>query len=184
VTAISRAVAEDLARIEKLIGALEELDPAAREPARALLEVVLDLHGAGLKRVIELIDEAPGGALLLERMAADERVEALLLLHGLHPDDLQTRIHQVLERLHPHVGVHGLSLETVAVSEEAVRIRIHGDVRGKGAKLKGLREELETAVLEAAPEVARVEIDGLDDLNATFVPVSSLRKASAINEAP
>jgi hypothetical protein len=172
----SQAVEEDLARIQELIASLEALPESTREPARALLEVVLDLHAAGLKRLVEMVRESSEGETLLNRLAADDRVEGLLLLHGLHPNDLNTRVHQVLERLHPHVGVHDLRLEADTVSEAVIRIRVCGEVAGKGAKLNGLEEELKTAILEAAPEVGRVEITGLENMNATFVSVESLRQ--------
>jgi hypothetical protein len=42
-----------LRRVEALIAALDRIaDPAAREPARELLELVLELHTLGLARII------------------------------------------------------------------------------------------------------------------------------------
>ena len=168
------AFEQDLARVEALIGALEQLpDPAAREPARELLQVVLNLHAAGLEALLALVRETADGAALLARMTAEPRVRGLLLLHGLHPDDLPTRVRSALEGMCQRLAVHGLSAETTMIDEAAVRVKVSGDVVSKLAIARTLRRELEEAVLEAAPDIGEVSVDGLHDYDAVF------RRASA-----
>ena len=49
-----------LRRVEALIAGLDRIaDPAAREPARELLELVLELHTLGLARIIAIVAGAP-----------------------------------------------------------------------------------------------------------------------------
>jgi Fe-S cluster biogenesis protein NfuA len=98
----------------------------------------------------------------------DKQVQAMLLLHGLHPDDLETRVRRAVDRLRPHLGVHGLRLDVVEIVNGTVRLRLHG--RGAAATkaplLWTLPGEIEDAVLEAAPDLDKILIDGLDLLGA------------------
>jgi hypothetical protein len=72
----ARTIEAQQRRIEELIAALETLDdPNAREPAKELLQVVLDLHTNGLSRLMEIV--AGSGALdeaLIEALERDPQV--------------------------------------------------------------------------------------------------------------
>lgn len=73
------------ARIEALTEALEASpDVHARECAKELVHLVLEFHGSGLKRVVEILRDAPH--LVSERVAADPVIASLLALHDLLPD--------------------------------------------------------------------------------------------------
>jgi Fe-S cluster biogenesis protein NfuA len=152
-------------RIEELIRSLDEHpDPAARETARELLALVLDLHGIGLAKLMGIVTSANSGPAILARLLEEKQVEAMLLLHGLHPDDLETRVRRVADRLRPHLGVHGLRLEVVEIARGTVRLRVHGSGGSaiSAPVLWTLPGDIEDAVVEAAPDVERVVIDGLD----------------------
>jgi len=154
-----------LHRLEELIRALDaHPDPSAKETARELLAVVLDLHGIGLAKLMGIVTTADGGTAILARLVENEQVQAMLLLHGLHPDDLDTRVRQAVDRLRPHLGVHGLRLDVVEVASGTVRLRLHGSGAAtiKAPLLWTLPGEIEGAVVEAAPDVEKVLIDGLD----------------------
>lgn len=136
-----------LRRIEELADDLDRLaDAAAREHARELLERVLDLHGLGLARIITLIARAEGGADLLERLGQDEPVRAVLLLHGLHPEDLETRLRRAIAELRPAVVA-----ELTGLSHRQARLRVTGAD-------PALREAIEAALLEQAPDLEAIEI--------------------------
>jgi hypothetical protein len=114
-------------RLEELIRALDaHTNPAAKETARELLTLVLDLHGMGLAKLMGIATTAEGGTAILARLVDDEQVRAMLLLHGLHPDDLKTRVRRAVDRLRPHLGVHGLRLDVVEIASGTVRLRLHG----------------------------------------------------------
>jgi Fe-S cluster biogenesis protein NfuA len=140
-----------LGRVEALVRALEELpDTAAREAARALTRALLDLHAAGLKRVLDL-----AGADVAARLADDPHAGGLLLLHGLHPLPAADRVNRLLEHARPHFHSLGGDVELVAASEEVVRLRLRGNPAA-GRTLRAMAGEL---VIEAVPDVAAVEFE-------------------------
>lgn len=172
-----RDVDAALRQLEELIGRLDQLkDPAAREPARELVELILDLHGVALARLMSIVAGADGGATILARLAEDGQVRPLLLLHGLHPEDVETRVRRAAERLRPHLGVHGLRLEVVQIASGTARLRL---LPSEGATVKAsllwtLPMEIEGAIVEAAPDIDNVVIDGLDAPGmVTTAPASS-----------
>src|SRR5262249_28781530 len=119
--------------------------PRVEELVRALVE----LYGAGLARLLELLTEAGAlDAALRARLGADQLVSSLLLLHRLHPTPTRERVEQALHPLRAH-------LERVAVDDGMVRIRLTDDFASEPA-----RELIERVLEEAAPEVDRVEITG------------------------
>jgi hypothetical protein len=152
-----------LERVQELIAALEALpDPATAAPARELVQLVLDLHGSGLARMLEIIADAGNGPVLLERLALDEQVKGLLLLHGLHPEDLEARVQQAVERLRPHLAVMGVSVQAALIVEGAVRLELHCGGNGHAPlPAEALRREIEDAIFDAAPDVAGIAIEGL-----------------------
>jgi hypothetical protein len=154
-----------LRRLEELIAALDQHpDPAAREPARELVELVLDLHGLALARLLALLTAAEGGTMILARLAEDDHVRSLLLLHGLHPESLDARIRRAADRLRPHLGVHGLRLEVVEIAKGRARLQVHQSdgVTLKASLLWTVRGEIEDAMIEAAPDIEAVVIEGLE----------------------
>ena len=93
--------AEDqVRRIEELVRRVDQIpDPEARATAGELMESILALHGAGMERMMELVAESgQAGDAAIRRFANDSLVASLLVLHGLHPDDLETRVRQVLAK--------------------------------------------------------------------------------------
>lgn len=174
-----RASERILRRVEELIAALEGLpDPAARAPARELVEVVLELHASALAGLLELVSAAEGGNALIERLAADDRVKGVLLLHGLHPHDFETRVRVAVERLRPHVGVQGVRVVAVDIAQDMVRLRVQisGSAAGRRPPAEQLRREIEDAIFEAAPDVADIRIEGLEESRVVYVPLSSLTR--------
>jgi len=159
-----------LRHLEELIERLGQLpDPAARALARELVELILDLHGIALARVMTIVAGADGG--ILARLAEDEQVQSILLLHGLHPEDLETRVRRAVERLRPHLGVHGLRLDVVEIARGTARLKVHP---GNGATPKAslfwtLPSEIEDAIVEAAPDIDKVIIDGLEVSGAVAI---------------
>ena len=74
-------------RIEELIGKIETVaDPETRAVAVELVQSLMEFHGAGLERMMEIVADSgePGNA-VFESFARDSLVGSLLLLYGLHP---------------------------------------------------------------------------------------------------
>jgi len=150
-------------RIEDLVCRLNDIpDRENRETARALLEAVVELHGAGLERIMEIVfDSGDAGKAAIRRFAGDELVASLLLLHNLHPDDLETRVYRALSKTHGNA-------ELVSVFEGVVRVRL-----SSGAC--GLRDSVEALLRDAAPDLAELVIEeAIPSVANDFVPVASL----------
>ena len=145
---------ERLTRVEALVGALEGCpDPAAREAARQLVRTLLDLHAAGLGRIL---DVAGRESALVGRLADDGLVSSLLLLHGLHPRPAAERVSKALDRARPRLRSLGGEVELIEAGEEVVRLRVRGELS------PALRKAVEEVVTEAAPDAA-VEIEEVAD---------------------
>jgi hypothetical protein len=154
-----------LRRIEVLITALDNLpDPAAREPARALLELVLEIHAMGLANMIASIAASDGGAALLRRLAEDEAIRGILLLHGLHPETVETRVGQAVAVLRPQLAAFGLGIKLIRCSARLARVRVWpiGAALAR-ANAAAWRDKIEAAIVEAAPDLETLEISGLDE---------------------
>lgn len=158
--------AEPGAVVERVTALIRSLDShpdrAARDTARELLGLVLDLHGIGLAKLMAILSTAQDKTTLLARLVDDHQVRAMLLLHGLHPDDLETRVGHAVERLRPHIGIHGLHLEVVGIANGVVRLRLQPCTPGPTAPplLWSLTAEIEAAVIDAAPDVDAISIEG------------------------
>jgi Fe-S cluster biogenesis protein NfuA len=169
-----RSLDTALRRIEELIERLGQLtNPAARAPARELVELILDLHGVALARLMTIVAGADDGT--LARLTEDEQVRSILLLHGLHPEDLETRVRRAVERLRPYLGVHGLRLDVVEIAKGTARLKVHpgNGAMPKASVLWTLPSEIEDAIVEAAPDIDKVIIDGLEPPSAVAIASAS-----------
>jgi hypothetical protein len=136
-----------LRRVEVLVDALERAaDPAARDAARELTQTLLDLHRAGLEKLLALIARP-------EDCMSDDLLSGLLLLHGLHPVSVEMRVRQALERVGPLLRARGADVKLLAVEERRVRVRLRGE------DAVGVRGVIEEAVCEAAPDAGMLEIE-------------------------
>lgn len=159
-------------RIEQLLEASSAAGPVARERAEELVRVVVELYGAGLERLLEIAYDA--GQLtdeLLDRLADDELVASLMLVHGLHPHDVHTRVERALEKVRPYLGSHGGDVELLEVTQEdVVRLRMLGSCDGCASSAVTLQLAVEGAIAELAPEVVGIEVDNTAEDRAPAAP--------------
>ena len=147
-------------RIEALIG---EIRSTADEPTlgrvEELVAQLVDLYGSGLSRVVALLHETGAftGA-LRAGLTGDPLVSALLMLHGLHPDDTTTRVQGALDRVRPYLAPHAGDVSLLDVEAGVVRVRLEGSCDGCTASAATALDLLDRAIKEAAPEVTRVEL--------------------------
>lgn len=149
-------------RIEALVNRFETAtDPQVRADALELVQALMDLHGAGLDRLMEIVAGAgaPGEA-LMEDFARDELVVGLLLLYGLHPHDLETRVRLALERVQPYLHSHGGNVELLHVNDGIVRLRLVGSCQTCPSSTLTLKTAIERAIYEAAPDVVEIISEG------------------------
>jgi hypothetical protein len=146
-----RALAQ---RIARLVGDIaDEADPSVQTRVEELIRALMELYGDGLARVTALAAE--NGGVTLEQLAADEVVSSLLILHGLHPQPLAERVARAVEGLQRSLG-SSLRLTVHSVSEAAVRLTLAG--RDLGCAADGIRQTIERAIRDAAPEVQQVDL--------------------------
>lgn len=144
--------------IEGLIQTLEDTaEPTTRAQARELVQAILEHHGVGLAKIMELANQC-GNPRLLEALVRDDLVGSLLLLHGLHPVDAETRVRRAIENMQPRLFVHGSRVQLVAVEDNAVRLHLQVGENGSPADAAPhqLKRWIEEAVCGAAPEVAAI----------------------------
>src|ERR1700693_5941776 len=94
-----RDVRQRMERIEILLREAEEsADPQTQGRTREIVQTVLDLHGSALERMLETIAEAGApGLAMIDALARDGLIGSVLLLYGLHPLDLESRVRQALD---------------------------------------------------------------------------------------
>ena len=167
--------------MDSLVRRLEaEADPGVRATARELVQALLEFHAEGLTRVLEIVDEtgAPGAA-LIDRFGGDEVVRPLLLLHGLHPLDLRTRVVEAVDQTRPYLRAHGGDVEQVSVDETGV-VMLRLELHGGGSSYGALKTALEEALQEAAPDLSRLIVENPPEPAAVaFVPIDELRRGGA-----
>ncbi|MFJ8851852.1 NifU family protein [Streptomyces sp. NPDC102437] len=167
-------------RIDTLIAASGSGGAVARERSEELVRIVADFYGAGLERLLDLVHEQ--GRLdddVLAALAEDELVSVVLLVHGLHPYSVETRVERALESVRPYLGSHGGDVELLAVTDEGtVRLRLLGSCDGCPSSSVTLRLAVQGAVEAAAPEITSIEVETAagEDAGAAgpLVPVDSL----------
>jgi Fe-S cluster biogenesis protein NfuA/nitrite reductase/ring-hydroxylating ferredoxin subunit len=152
-------------RIEELIGILRSTSGDAAAAAEELVRLLLGLYGDGLGHVMEALDaEGEAGGVIRDRLLADPLVESLLLLHDLHPLDVDTRIQRALDRVRPYLGSHAGGVEYLGVGPGGVaRLRLEGSCHGCPSSTVTVRLAIEGAVQDAAPEVIEVVVEGMTD---------------------
>ncbi len=147
-------------RIEELFDQLRaSADPRMLDQAEELLRLVTELYGAGLARVVELVQaEAPE---LLPTLVDDELLGSLFVVHDLHPDDLASRVTTALESVRPFLGAHGGDVELLGLdgSIGAVHLKLLGSCDGCPSSAVTLRMAVERAIVEAAPEIVTIDVE-------------------------
>jgi Fe-S cluster biogenesis protein NfuA/nitrite reductase/ring-hydroxylating ferredoxin subunit len=151
------------ARVEELLGSLRSggMGPAA-EAAEELVSLLIGLYGDGLAAMVEVLaDGGPAGQELLARLADDPRVEGLLLLHDLHPLDVDARIQRALDRVRPYLGSHAGGVQYLGVFDGVARLRLEGSCNGCPSSTVTVELAIQGAVEDAAPEVTQVVVEGM-----------------------
>jgi len=172
---------ERVARIETLLGEIETLaDPNARSKAAEMAQVLLELYGEGLARMMEVVARGDEGERTFKVFAEDELISHLLLLHGLHPLDVETRVVQALEEVRPYLQSHGGNVELLGIEGGVARVRLQGSCDGCPSSTVTLKLAIEEAVLKAAPDLEGIEAEGVTEPPpkpaTTFVAGPTLRR--------
>jgi hypothetical protein len=116
---------------------------------------MMELHAAGLERVMELVSHCGASSDgLMESFTRDPLVNSLLILHNVHPVDFETRVRRALE---------GAGAELNDVQGASVRIAVPPKHEA------AVREALEAA----APDAAEIHMEAP---TSGFVPLAAIYK--------
>jgi Fe-S cluster biogenesis protein NfuA len=151
-----------IGRVESLVHDLEQApDTRTKGLAQEVIQTVVELHGAALERMLEKIAHTgPPGQALIDSLAEDELVGSVLLLHGFHPLDLDTRVRLALDSVRPVLRSHGGEVELLGIRDGVVRLRMLGSCDGCPSSALTLESTIEDAILSHAPDVTGIEVDG------------------------
>jgi Fe-S cluster biogenesis protein NfuA len=137
--------------VEALLDRVEAFPEPEREIATELVQALLEMYGEGLSRIVAACDVP----------VEDELVAHLLLLHGLHPVPVRERVLGALEEVRPYLAAHGGGVELLNVAEGVVHLRLEGSCNGCPSSAVTLRTAVEEAIARAAPDVDRIETEGV-----------------------
>jgi Fe-S cluster biogenesis protein NfuA len=152
-------------RIRALDALLVEVDsfkdPQARSRTQRIVQCLMDLHGAALERMLECIADSPqSGVPLIHKLAEDESVANLLLIYGLHPLDMNSRVRLALDKVRPYLQSHGGNVELLGLEQGVVRLRLQGSCHGCPSSAQTLKQSIEEAIMDRAPDVSGIEVVG------------------------
>ncbi|MFI6810112.1 NifU family protein [Streptomyces luteogriseus] len=165
-----------LARLDQALDSLESVPGPTTRTATEAVALLTEVYGEALARVMDRADER-----LAERLAEDELLGHLLVLHDIHPEPAERRAARAVERLRPAVQERGGDVEWAGVEGQVARVRLTTGGGGCGSGCGGGGDEVtdavRAAVLAAAPELTAVE--PLTETAPAFVPLTTLTHRSA-----
>jgi Fe-S cluster biogenesis protein NfuA len=168
---------EDMQRIGGLVQEIEFIaDPALRAATKELVQSLMDLHGAALEKALDIVADAGSpGMSIIDRLGRDPLVSSVLILYGLHPEDLETRVVKAVDKVRPQLRKQGCEVELLGVSDGAIRLRVETGSHTCGATAKTVQATLEAAMYDAAPDLTSLVIEGSEQRPASgFVALDKL----------
>ena len=149
-------------RIQEL---MEKIDALPDAPARALVHEcmtsLLAFYGQGLERVLQITKRSGiGGQKAYDDLIHDRVVSGLLLIHGLHPVDLETRLREALEKIRPYMQSHGGNVELLSLLDDFARLRLQGACKTCPSSAVTLELAVRHAIEEACPDLVGFEVEG------------------------
>ena len=160
---------EDIDRIVTQVNNLA--DKEAREAALHLVQAVMELHATAIERIMEIASDAgdPGWA-IIDEFARDPRVSNVLLLHDLHPIDIETRVRTALDEVRPYLRSHGGDVELISIDGTAVLLKLIGNCNACPSSALTMKTAIEKSIRSSAPDVTSIECEG--DTHGASTPVS------------
>ncbi len=157
-------LAAAIERMDELLRIIEaHPDEVLRGQVQEIVECLLDYHSQALGRLLGILRESQSTSQAdIERLAHDELVASLLVLHGLHPAELETRVAEALERVRPFLKSHGGNVQLTRIADGVVHLQLEGNCHGCPSSSATMKTRVEQAILELAPDVAGIQVEGTD----------------------
>jgi hypothetical protein len=105
----------------------------------------------------------------------------VLLLYGLHPESLRTRVTAALEKSRKLLEQHAAHADLVSVTDDgAITIRL--EVKSSGCGAASLKSELQTTIQDAAPDASSIVVEeyGSSLARSGFVSISQLESKRSL----
>jgi Fe-S cluster biogenesis protein NfuA/nitrite reductase/ring-hydroxylating ferredoxin subunit len=162
------------ARIQQLLEQIEALPaPSTRELIHEFMKATLAFYGQGLARILQVVSESgPEGGKVYQQLVDDKVVRGLLLIHDLHPADLETRLRDALNQVRPYLQSHGGNVELISLIGQAARLRLQGTCKSCASSAITLELAIRQAIEEACPDLAGFEVEGVAQEPATSPTVA------------
>ena len=159
-------------RIQKLLERIQALPyPAARELIQECMEAVLAFYGQGLSRVLMIAQNAgPEGQKVYRDLIRDDVIKGLLLIHDIHPLDLEARLRDALERVRPYLRSHGGDVDLISLENARARLRFQGTCESCPSSWVTLELAIRQAIEQACPDLVHFEVEGV---KANSIPSSA-----------
>lgn len=178
---------EQVKRLSELASQFDQMPDGPHKIAgREFMQLLMDVHGQALERMIETIFASSAtGSALIDQLGKDEIAGGLLLLYSLHPDALETRVRTALERVRHRLRKLSCAIDLVSIDEGVVRVHLTKSGHSCGSSTKELRGLVENGIYETAPDITALEITGLEEPSSTgFVALDSLLSNALAGAAP
>src|SRR6202047_3554228 len=149
--------------MQRIGGLVQEIDsiadPAVRAAAKGLVQSLMDLHGAALEKALDIVAEAgEPGMDIIDRLGRNSLVSSLLILYGLHPEDLESRVVKAVDRARTQLRKQGCEVEILGMSDGAIRLRVEAGSHTCGSTAKTVQAILERALYDGAPDLTSLAI--------------------------
>ncbi|MGA9563919.1 MAG: hypothetical protein WBS19_00205 [Candidatus Korobacteraceae bacterium] len=178
---------QQVQRIGERVQELETIaDPAVRSSAKELVHLLMEMHGSALERMLEIIfQSSDGGTRVIDELGQDPLVSSLLVLYGLHPEELQTRVERKLAEVRSRLYKMGAEATLVAVNGSDIRVRVSIEGHVCGSTTQNVKAAVEEAIYEAAPDLTSLVVEGLEEpAPSGFVAMDALLGASSAASRP
>jgi Fe-S cluster biogenesis protein NfuA len=177
------AIQQKMQRIGEIVEQFESnADPRTRAMARELVEALMAMHGTALQQILELAaNTGEVGETIIRQCGRDDLVSSVLLLYGLHPENLRSRVTYALEKTRNSLRAQSASAELVSISDDgAVTVRLETQSTGCGSS--SVKATLEAALYNAAPDAMSIVINetGAALTSSGFVSLAQLQSAHAM----
>ncbi len=148
-------------RIQEIVAQIDAMpNPAARALMQECMESVLGFYGDGIARMMELVKRSGIGAQkAYNALLHDNVVRGLLLIHGLHPHDLATRLREALDKVRPYMESHGGNVELLGLENDFDRLRLQGSCKTCPSSAVTLELAVRSALEEACPDLAGFHVE-------------------------
>jgi Fe-S cluster biogenesis protein NfuA/nitrite reductase/ring-hydroxylating ferredoxin subunit len=150
-------------RIQKLLERIEVLPyPGAKELMQECMEAVLAFYGQGLSRILQVVEAAgPDGHRVYQDLIHDDVIKGLLLIHDLHPLDLEARLRDALDKVRPYLQSHGGNVELISLENDVAKLRLRGTCESCASSSVTLELAIRHAIEQACPDLPHFEVEGV-----------------------